>query len=487
MIDEHTGDAQRLFVNDFSTTGPVERVASQIVMMEAFQKYFDFVVKCICGIPSVTLEGAPSDWEKIRARVDEIGQYDDLEWWLKFVRSICDQFVRAANGDVDRRHWRRIYKIREVYGGHVMNGWICRLIPYVKEDGVGLPRTRNPLLTGDDGISSHILPNGVSLAPFTLVDGNRSYSMEFIGGFVGVTQDKSSLALRPKIGWCVYDKCNLQDLIERVKNEHLTHEPDIRNAGRICCGELRQFYLTTNGAELFKDESGYACRILPATGLTPIESDRRVTGYDMSWIRICNVSEGGFFAMNASSRKVWDSREHLWFVYYCPEEFVQGRPFAFRFVATSFSKFLKMLLDSNGQLMPSSGPSLYIPERRSDDMVAVSYSRKMNDTVEWNRTDFPVEERIDDDRPHWAVWFDHDIIQQCGSQVLARIAVEPVLMCEREELRILEREALVLKEFLSKHPMDGPAYQKKWPKQVDRLLNAVARAKLLTNGGVFVG
>jgi hypothetical protein len=48
-------------VCDFSTTGPVERVVSQVVLMDALRKYFTYVIRTICGIPTVTLEGTPAD------------------------------------------------------------------------------------------------------------------------------------------------------------------------------------------------------------------------------------------------------------------------------------------------------------------------------------------------------------------------------------------------------------------------------------------
>ena len=79
------------FTADFSTTGPVERAVSQIVMLEAFQKYFDFVMECICGIPEITLEGTPRDWRRIRERIELIGKLG-MKWWRDRLRPICDEF-----------------------------------------------------------------------------------------------------------------------------------------------------------------------------------------------------------------------------------------------------------------------------------------------------------------------------------------------------------------------------------------------------------
>ncbi len=47
------------------------------------------------------------------------------------------------------------------------------------------------------------LPSGLSKAPFRWDYLERSFDMEFLGGFVGVAQNPESLNLRPEIGWAV--------------------------------------------------------------------------------------------------------------------------------------------------------------------------------------------------------------------------------------------------------------------------------------------
>ena len=37
----------------------------------------------------------------------------DLRWWLDHLLPICDQFVRAARGEIDLPHWRSICKLEE--------------------------------------------------------------------------------------------------------------------------------------------------------------------------------------------------------------------------------------------------------------------------------------------------------------------------------------------------------------------------------------
>jgi hypothetical protein len=47
------------------------------------------------------------------------------------------------------------------------------------------------------------LPLGISRAPFCWHFRNQSFNMQFLGGFVGVCQDKEALTLKPEIGWAV--------------------------------------------------------------------------------------------------------------------------------------------------------------------------------------------------------------------------------------------------------------------------------------------
>ena len=79
-IAAHIGRKRDLVVCDFSTTGPCERAASELVLMDAMQRYFSYEVSTLCGIPEVSLEGTPEDWRAIRRRAQALYEYD-LDWW----------------------------------------------------------------------------------------------------------------------------------------------------------------------------------------------------------------------------------------------------------------------------------------------------------------------------------------------------------------------------------------------------------------------
>ena len=125
------GEMHDLLTPNFTTTGPVERAAAQIVLMDCFKQYFCYRMVCICGIPEITLKGSVEDWKLLREKAVSLAAYD-LEWWIDALRPILDQFVAAASGQVDKPFWSSIYKLKKAYGRDVINGWVVTLFPYLQ-------------------------------------------------------------------------------------------------------------------------------------------------------------------------------------------------------------------------------------------------------------------------------------------------------------------------------------------------------------------
>lgn len=195
-----------LMLCEFSTTTPRIRTASQVVMLNAVQQYFDFKVGHICGIPTITVTGTVQDWSTIRARVEVMAGYH-LEWWTDRLKPICDAFIEAVQGHPSATFWQHIYSPKEIYEGSLITGWLADLFPYI-HDG----RVRNPILkipranlTSRDGLKMSDVPTGLSSAPFTIrtASDQRLEERELIAGFIGVTQDVATGQLEPEIGWAV--------------------------------------------------------------------------------------------------------------------------------------------------------------------------------------------------------------------------------------------------------------------------------------------
>jgi len=227
-IGEYTGQTLKdLVVANFSTSGNVEKAAFEVSLMDAMDHYFSYSFSILCGIPEIKLEGTPEDWALIEQKAQQLAQYD-LDWWIKDLAPVLKEFTAAANGKVNRKFWEDIFKIDyiDVICGEEpsMTGWIVKLFPYLpghkaEEDEIA---GRNPLVGVDietffqkgrrgtkvyngPKIAGGDFSSGLSKAEFLLNDNGRLYKMEFNAGFIGISQDHATKALRPEMGWAVID------------------------------------------------------------------------------------------------------------------------------------------------------------------------------------------------------------------------------------------------------------------------------------------
>jgi len=210
-IAAHIGKKRDLVVASFSTTGPIERAASELVLMSAMKSYFNFLLVTRCGIPTITLLGTVEDWRSIRRRAEVLAEFD-LADWVAVLLPVLDQFVAAAAGSADREFWRSIYKQHHASGGPYVTGWINVLFPYL--DGGAPERIRrneyaNRWLQDMDeefcGATVGAFPRGLSHVPLTWDYQETLIPMRLSGGFVGISQDPQTRAVRPAIGWAVQD------------------------------------------------------------------------------------------------------------------------------------------------------------------------------------------------------------------------------------------------------------------------------------------
>jgi hypothetical protein len=130
-----------------------------------------------------------------------------------------EQFVAAAQGNVDRRFWDSIYKWQGSKGSgspHV-TGWIFKFFPYLDNPDAKRARLygeastvpllrRNPWLStppAGGGPGRDDIPSLPAKAPFVWRFVGADYQMEFVGGLMGISQNPTTLCLRPEIGWAV--------------------------------------------------------------------------------------------------------------------------------------------------------------------------------------------------------------------------------------------------------------------------------------------
>lgn len=210
-IAKFIGRKRDLLVSAFTTTGPVEQAASEVVLMGAMKEFFEYYGSTLCGIPTVTLLGTVEDWRSVRRRAGELAQFD-LEWWTKELLPVLDQFVNAAEGNVDGKFWKNLYKVSGGSGGPFITGWINTFFPYVVSNyPVKGDLVVSRHLSGVAGGSMHSgnktnhFPMGLTRVPWTWKYNGVVFKMEFLGGFVAVSQDPATKGVRPAMGWAVRD------------------------------------------------------------------------------------------------------------------------------------------------------------------------------------------------------------------------------------------------------------------------------------------
>lgn len=211
-IKEHIGPANHsMIVSDFTTTGPVERAASEVVLMDAMKSYFEYGCMTMCGIPNIELLGTVEDWEKLRSKVNGwvFEGRAELSWWTTPIKRILDEFVQAAKGVVNKEWWESFYKENGGLGSgsrSKISGWINWLFPYKKVGEDKLERNRKVGVTGlkyGDGMYESDYPSSLAKVPFQWNYYGEIFDMELIAGLSAVTQDKLSSEISPMIGWGV--------------------------------------------------------------------------------------------------------------------------------------------------------------------------------------------------------------------------------------------------------------------------------------------
>lgn len=205
---------------NFSTTTPKIRTAFEVALMDAYQRYFEYNMMCVCGIPTITLEGTPEDWQRIRDRIEVLATFD-LERWTSRLTPILDRFVTTSMGSPDRAFWQAIYKPKRFYFTDSATGWIADFFPYLYQRFPKPQFRRNHILDTERqdwlpvdsnsrgaSVALESFPSGLSSAPVKIQfsDSRPSLDVDLMAGFFGVFQDPGDYSLSPQIAWAVVNR-----------------------------------------------------------------------------------------------------------------------------------------------------------------------------------------------------------------------------------------------------------------------------------------
>jgi hypothetical protein len=208
-LAEYIGKKRDLVVSNFSTTGLIEKAASEIVLMDSMKSYFKYACRTLCGIPTITLTGTVEDWQNIRNRAENFAEFD-LDWWVKPLVQTLDHFVSAVEGKPDVKFWDELYKTGGGSGGPYISGWVNTLIPYTEDYKGNLTKNRytekwNEGRGMGSGPTMDAFPNSLAKVPFKWEIDGRTHDMEFLGGLVG-THQYDNLSIEPTVGWAIRDQ-----------------------------------------------------------------------------------------------------------------------------------------------------------------------------------------------------------------------------------------------------------------------------------------
>lgn len=214
-----------LLTCDFSKTTSLEKIASEITIMETMKPYFEFLVmRIVCGIPQITLEGTPEDWKRVLGKAKGLKKYE-LEWWISELEPLLEEFVKASEGKVDTEFWRNMFKYhsQKMYGApNIIDGWIVKFFPYDKYG----KRNNLQRLAGTNSLPQEIVKVDVKYME-AYNDTIIETPLELWAGFIGLKQNFDNFALRPQIGWMVRKK----DVDDKEIMKKLTAEAQDRGMG----------------------------------------------------------------------------------------------------------------------------------------------------------------------------------------------------------------------------------------------------------------
>ena len=194
---------------NFSTTSAVTKITSQVCVMSAMKQYFTYrVLMAGCGISSITLEGSVQDWEKIKSKLEFLST-KALKWWTKHLIPVIDNIIMTKKyystyGKLNQElidFWKgmiRLKGIGDMYDPHMINGWIVKFIPNLRDEKPAIYEELSENLVPDQIISCPMEITWISM------NGKRiDFSCSLFSGFYGMVQDKETFNVKPVIGYAI--------------------------------------------------------------------------------------------------------------------------------------------------------------------------------------------------------------------------------------------------------------------------------------------
>ncbi len=183
----------------FTTTDVVCAAAYSATLMRALQKFFDYCVRTMCGIPSITLLGSESDWSDLRARFLKLadtwmGRTPSSCEWTAAVDQMLFNFESARAGRVDVDWWKSFFTYNGARGSGsspYITGHITCMFPWSNDEWRGLRKAISRA------------PCGISSVPLEWNYLGAKHDMLLWSGSAGVCTDECHESIAPAMGVAV--------------------------------------------------------------------------------------------------------------------------------------------------------------------------------------------------------------------------------------------------------------------------------------------
>ena len=221
-------------IPDFTTTTQQDIVVASVILMGSMQKYFNYKFKLLCGIPSVTLLGEQSDWQKLLERLEKLKTLgEETVIWYKLLKPVLSRFVLSFEYPQSSEvcdFWNKIVHCESLGSGSSnYSGWITAFCFWNDRGNLlyNPPPPSKPLPSKPPSSSQNLILDGCWYHRIDTVDVPPGYSSvpvkvngdvfmsRLIAGSVGIKYTSSGNeaangmtgldTLQPETGWMIYE------------------------------------------------------------------------------------------------------------------------------------------------------------------------------------------------------------------------------------------------------------------------------------------
>lgn len=196
----------------FTTSTKNDKTVTSLALAAGMKNYFDFEIRCACGLAGVNLLGTVGDWDRLLAKVKELRTFGGaFKRWAVMLEEVIGSMVDSRKGSVDTSFWQRIYHVNS-YGSGAPDcvGWCIVFSPFTQKGKFIAKRTFVSKTEVSYGNFSKFQPS-YAFFPVVLNNSGSKFTAELVVGSFGYTvtnkgdsEDTRDVVLAPVYSWFMH-------------------------------------------------------------------------------------------------------------------------------------------------------------------------------------------------------------------------------------------------------------------------------------------